>query len=94
MKITISNESDDYCTFIDTDVQNVLITEAYIGPKLVTDDGEELSVCMRDNGFEITYIDDDNVEHIYSFHNGFVRRLSLKGKTARDTNVVPFKQKE
>ena len=93
MKIAISNESSEYCTFIDTDAQDVLITEAYIGPKLVTNDGEELAVCMRDNGFEVTYIDDDDVEHVYSFNNGFVRRLSLKGRKS-ETNVVPFKPRQ
>lgn len=92
MKITISNESTDHCVFVDTDVQDVLITEAYIGPKLVTNDGEELSVCMRDNGFEVTYMDPDDVEHCYSFNDGFVRRLSLKGRKTND-NVVPLKPK-
>jgi hypothetical protein len=91
MKITISNEHTEFCTFVETDGQDVLITEAYIGPKLVTDEGEELSICMRDNGFEVTYLDADDVEHCYSFNDGFVRRLSLKGRNA--SNVVPFKPK-
>jgi hypothetical protein len=60
----------------------------------VSGDGEELSVCMRNNGFEITYLDDDNVEHVYSFQDGFVRRLSLKGKKSRESNVVPFKPRQ
>ena len=93
MKITLSNPASDYVTHIDTEVQDVLVTEAYIGLKLVTNDGEELAVCMRDNGFEVTYIDDDDVEHVYSFNNGFVRRLSLKGRKS-ETNVVPFKPRQ
>lgn len=40
---------------ITTGVDSVEIREAFIGPKFITSDGEELSVCMRDSGFEIHY---------------------------------------
>lgn len=89
MKITLSNPDNDYVAFVNTDAMDVLITEAYIGPKLVTGAGEELSICMRDSGFEVTYLDSDDVEHTYSFNDGFVRRLSIKGRKTNE-NVVPF----
>ena len=92
MKITISTEDCDACTIMQTEGQSVLITEAYVGPTFVSDDGDELSVCMRDGGFEITYLDIDNVEHVYSLKDGFVRRISLKGRKTND-NVVPFKRR-
>lgn len=93
MKITISNPDNEYRTFIDTDVSDVLITEAYIGPKFVSSDGEELNVSMRDSGFEIVYIDGDDVEHHYSLNDGFVRRTAIRGRKAADDNVVPFTRK-
>ena len=92
MKITLSNPDNDYVAHIDTDVMDVLVTEAYNGLNLVTDDGEELSICMRDSGFELVYLDDDDVEHTYSFNNGFVRRTSLRGRKAKNDNVVPLKR--
>lgn len=94
MKLTLSNPENGYCAHIDTDVMDVLITEAFNGLKLVTDDGEELSICMRDSGFELVYLDQDDVEHSYSFNDGFVRRTSLRGRKARkNDNVVPFTRK-
>ena len=34
---------------------DLVITEAYSGVLLRTEDGEELGICMRDSGFEFTY---------------------------------------
>nr|BDD48131.1 hypothetical protein 47 [Balneolaceae bacterium] len=33
----------------------IIIKKAYNGISLVSDDGEQLSICMRDSGFEFTY---------------------------------------
>ena len=41
---------------IKTGVDDVEIRKAFNGPTFVTPDGEMLGVCMRDSGFEITYL--------------------------------------
>lgn len=80
MKITLSNPDNDYSARIDTEALDVLITEAFLGCTFVSSDGEELHVCMRDNGFELVYLDVDDVEHHYSLNDGFVRRTALRGR--------------
>lgn len=93
MKLTLSNPDNDYVAHIDTEAMDVLVTEAYLGATFVSSAGEELSISMRDNGFEIMYLDADDVEHHYSLNDGFVRRTSLKGRKSNHDNVVPLKRK-
>lgn len=91
MKLTIGDPKTNRCIFIDSEDSKVLITEAYIGPQFVTDAGEELHVCMRDVGFDITYVDSWDVEHHYSLNDGVVRRtsVSIRGRKNKDDNLVP-----
>jgi hypothetical protein len=37
--------------------QNILLEEVYTCIELKTSDGEEISICMRDSGFEFKYQD-------------------------------------
>lgn len=39
----------------DTGVMEVDIRKAFIGPRFITESGEELIVMMRDSGFELRY---------------------------------------
>lgn len=42
--------------------QDVELRHVYEGLTLITDDGERLSVCMRDSGFEVHYYSDEDDE--------------------------------
>lgn len=55
MKISIKQPNGQYKCFFDTEVMEVTIREAFIGPRFVTSSGEELVVIMRDDGFEVHY---------------------------------------
>lgn len=55
MKITLSEPDGPYQATIDTEVMDVTIHEAFIGAQFVTEDGARLSVCMRDDGFEVRH---------------------------------------
>jgi hypothetical protein len=46
--------SGPYETIVHSDM-DVEIREAYVGPMLVTAEGETLGVCMRDGGFHLAY---------------------------------------
>ena len=54
-KIALREPHGPYHCEIDTDTMDVVIKEAFLGVQFVTEDGERLSVCMRDSGFEISY---------------------------------------
>lgn len=54
MKIKISEPGGPYDAVLDTHVMDVDITEAYIGPTFRTKH-EELALCERDGGWELTY---------------------------------------
>lgn len=38
------------------DQGNIIITEVFSGLGFITEDGEHLSICMRDSGYEINYM--------------------------------------
>lgn len=54
-KILLKEPDGPYSTEIDTRVMNVEIRETYLGVKFITDEGNTLSVSMRDSGFELVY---------------------------------------
>jgi len=83
MKINLSNPGNDYTAQIDTSVMDVLVTEAYLPCSFVSDNGEELHVVMRDQGFELIYVDTDEVVQTWSLNDGFVKRLSIESRNAR-----------
>ena len=73
MKIRLTNPDNNYASTVDTEVMDAEIKEAFIGPTFVTADGERLSVCMRDSGFEVCYIARDGAEpQWFSFQGGLV----------------------
>lgn len=57
MKIKLSEPDGPYSATIDTEAMNVTITEAFLGARFVSPDGNILSVCMRDDGFECRFND-------------------------------------
>lgn len=71
MKVIIQHGQDPaiFGTRLET-TGEVRIKEAYSGVLFETPDGEKLSVCMRDSGFEIRYTSD----HIHNdrFDSGVV----------------------
>lgn len=75
MKIEMRIPESPYKTTLDTEVMDVTITEAFIGLKLVSDDGETLSISMRDSGFELAYIPGHGAMVPISLQNGEVRIL-------------------
>jgi len=91
MRITCSDKRWGDVITTDTGTANVLITDAFVGPTLVSDDGEEISISMRDTGFELTYLDGDSDEHVYTFKNGKVTLLSIGPEGKRARNVVPIR---
>ena len=58
MKIKLSEPNGPYSATIDTEVMNVEIREAFLGVVLISPNGEQLAVCMRDGGFEAHYFGD------------------------------------
>jgi hypothetical protein len=50
---------------------DVEIRDAFVGPLLIAESGDQLGVCMRDDGFEITYVHDGD-ETVISCANGTV----------------------
>lgn len=52
-KITLAEPDGPYQTTIDTEVMEVTIREAFVGVGFETADGCRLSVCMRDDGYEV-----------------------------------------
>lgn len=61
-EITLSEPAGPYRCVLDTDVMTVQIRKAFVGITFVTEGGALLSVCMRDDGFEI---------HYYGHEDGF-----------------------
>lgn len=54
-KITIEIPGSPYKTIVDTGAMQVEIRETFLGVRFVTANGEQLSVSMRDSGFEVLY---------------------------------------
>lgn len=68
-RIIISNPGSPSTPVLYTDCSDILIKDAFLGVKFETAEGEELSVSMRDGGFEVTYSADFG-------ENGFDRGIS------------------
>lgn len=61
-KIHISEPEGPYSCVVDTEAMNVTLKEVYLGVCFETVDGAKLSVCMRDDGFEVHYYKDDEFD--------------------------------
>lgn len=72
MKIRIKTNSSPNETVIDPGVAKVLIEEAFLGMSFRSAAGETLHVCMRDNGFELTYAPDVRSRWNVKLNDGFV----------------------
>lgn len=57
-KIKLSQPEGPYHADIDTGAMKVELRETFLGVAFITEGGERLSVCMRDNGFEVHYTGD------------------------------------
>ena len=55
MIIKLSEPDGPYSATIDTEVMEVEITRAFIGPEIIGEDNEHLVVVQRDSGFEVNY---------------------------------------
>jgi len=60
------------------------LREVFVGIKFITKDGEELHICMRDSGFEITYENE-----WYELKEGEVKKLE-PNKTIEDNELPTF----
>lgn len=60
MKIELSAPDTPYKTIMDTEVMDVLLRDVFNGVTLQTDNGQKLSICMRDDGFEAHYYKDND----------------------------------
>jgi hypothetical protein len=58
MKIELKEPDGPYKCVIDTEVMVVTLKDVFLGVRFETENGEMLSVCMRDSGFEIHYFAD------------------------------------
>lgn len=73
MRITIGPGLSTPVADIETKGADVEIREAFVGPSFVTDDGEMLTVQMRDSGFEVFYgTADPRVGQMWEFRGGSV----------------------
>lgn len=72
MIITILQPDGPYKINLDTEVMEVVVTKAFIGPSFVTEDDEMLNVQMRDSGFELHYTADDKTGIVIEMKNGKV----------------------
>lgn len=70
-KIILKEPKGPYYCEIDTETMDVEIKDAFLGIGLVTQDGEHLSVSMRDSGFELAYLVGDSVTKI-ELKNGVI----------------------
>ncbi len=52
-KITMSEPGGPYKAVIDTEVMDVTLRKVFLGVAFETEDGCRLSVCMRDDGYEV-----------------------------------------
>lgn len=55
--IQVKTPDSPYFTTLNTEAMDVEIRRSFLGVRFITDDGEVLSVCMRDSGFELSYSD-------------------------------------
>lgn len=76
-EIILKQPGGPYKAIIDTEALDVEVRKAYLGVSLITENGEKLSVAMRDDGFEVRYtgdFGDDGFDMGYTeFKNGIVR---------------------
>lgn len=70
MKIELKAPDTPYVTVIDPQVMDVILRDVFNGVTLKTDDGQNLSICMRDDGFEVHYYSDKD-EDGKSFDSGW-----------------------
>lgn len=71
-EITIKTPNGPYVAKLDTEAMDVEIRKAFLGVRFVTENGEELSVCMRDSGFELVYTDKTKGPCDIALQNGVV----------------------
>lgn len=81
-KITISQPDGPYNAVIDTGAMDVEHKETFLGVAFITENGERLSVCMRDTGFELKY---SGYSHEADFYNHVIELkegvINCKGKS-------------
>jgi len=76
-EITIKTPNGPYVAKLDAEAMDVEIRKAFLGIQFITEDGEKLSVCMRDSGFELVYEAKFKEPANVSLQNGIVKYRSL-----------------
>ena len=80
MNINLRVPGTSYSANFDPGVMDTVVTEAYCGVGFIADGspGEELSVAMRDGGFEVMYRPDnpDGQIQYWTFVGGIVRQTA------------------
>ena len=90
MKIKVSEPDGPYSAELDPGVMNVTLEEVFNGVKFVTKDGECLSVCMRDSGFEVHYFSENKVSRAVSpaFDTGWIEFKRGVVKTSDNVDLL------
>ena len=66
---------------IEANKEGIVLKEVYSGVTLITRDGEEIGICMRDSGFEFSY------QGIwYSAQKGVLKKMKSKIKQSTNLN--------
>lgn len=75
-KITLTESDGPYHCLLDTGAMTVQIREAFNGVRFITEDGEQLAICMRDSGFELRYSGNNFETGWIEFKEGIIKYLS------------------
>jgi hypothetical protein len=79
MFIILKEPAGPYSAYIDPGVMSVEITEAWNGVIFRTEDGEALSVMMRDNGYELNYFKQDEFHKNIKLNEGNINSDPPRG---------------
>lgn len=53
------------------------LSKVYNSIKLISDDGEVLYICMRDNGFDVAYLENEKADkHYIQLNAGKITHIS------------------
>lgn len=90
MQIIISEPDGPYKANLDPGVMKVEVFECYTGIILVSDGGEKLGICMRDNGFEVHYFQEATLDRP-AFETGWTEFKAgmISGPLKRRSEKIP-----
>lgn len=74
-QIFLKTPDSPYGCKIETEGMDVELRRVFLGVRFISESGEELSVCMRDSGFEIRYSGENFDYGWIEFKNGNVGKI-------------------